>query len=280
MTAQPGRYVPLFPSEMLLRGFDGQPPFLGCGIATDLVVSAWGTLGECQIRPSGRPFDTGDFTNQLKVGWRAFERVRDTNGIPDRDDAQRIHRAMLPGIPDLIPLVSRDFDEVVEALRSDHAVSIACRLSALSVGAEAARYTRADHQMPLVGIANGRTTVQDPMHPPSLRWPGHKVPLSQIEKAAKAIEGGLVLAWKVPIGGWTQAALQSEGIRDRLRDERDRVATLATQVENKEAKVVALRAEVERLQAGQGTDCSGPIAAALETERIAIRELVDDRRTL
>jgi hypothetical protein len=280
VTAQAGRYTPLFPSEMLLRGFDGQPPFLGCGISTDLIVSAWGTLGECQIRPNGRPFDTADFTNQLKVGWRAFERVRDTNGIPDRDDAQRIHRAMLPGIPDLIPLVSRDFDEVVEALRSDHAVSIACRLSALPVGAEAARYTRADHQMPLVGIANGRTTVQDPMHPPSLRWPGHKVPLSQIEKAAKAIEGGLVLAWKVPIGGWTQAALQSEGIRDRLRDERDRVATLATQVENKEAKVVALRAEVERLQAGQGTDCSGPIAAALETERIAIRELVDDRRTL
>jgi hypothetical protein len=280
VTAQAGRYTPLFPSEMLLRGFDGQPPFLGCGISTDLIVSAWGTLGECQIRPNGRPFDTADFTNQLKVGWRAFERVRDTNGIPDRDDAQRIHRAMLPGIPDLIPLVSRDFDEVVEALRSDHAVSIACRLSALPVGAEAARYTRADHQMPLVGFANGRTTVQDPMHPPSLRWPGHKVPLSQIEKAAKAIEGGLVLAWKVPIGGWTQAALQTEGIRDRLRDERDRVATLATQVENKEAKVVALRAEVERLQAGQGTDCSGPIAAALETERIAIRELVDDRRTL
>jgi hypothetical protein len=93
MTVQPGRYVPLFPSETLLRGFDGQPPFLGCGIATDLVVSAWGTLGECQIQPNGRPFDTADFTNQLKVGWRAFERVRDTNGIPDRDDAQRIHRA-------------------------------------------------------------------------------------------------------------------------------------------------------------------------------------------
>jgi hypothetical protein len=280
MTVQPGRYVPLFPSETLLRGFDGQPPFLGCGIATDLVVSAWGTLGECQIQPNGRPFDTADFTNQLKVGWRAFERVRDTNGIPDRDDAQRIHRAMLPGIPDLIPLVSRDFDEVVEALRSDHAISIACRLSALPAGAEAARYTRADHQMPLVGIANGRTTVQDPMHPPSLRWPGHKVPLTQIEKAAKAIENGLVLAWKVPIGGWTQAALQTEGIRDRLRDERDRVAIASAKVEGQTERIARLQAALEACRDGQGNDCSGPIAAALETERIAIRELVDDRRTL
>lgn len=254
MTVNAARFVSLFPSERLLAGFDGQPPFKACGIATDIIVTGYGTLGGSQTKGNGRPFTNDDFTNQLKIGWRAFERVHDSNGIPDRDDMARIHGAMFPGLPDPQPLVSGDFDEVVEALKADYAISMAGRLSVVA-GQTLARFTQADHQFPMVGIANGRTTVQDPMHPPALRWGGHKVPLTQIEKAAKAIGGGTVLAWKVPVGGWTQAALQTEALRDRLRESRERGDFLFTQVENKEAKVVELRARVAQLQAAN-TNCA------------------------
>jgi hypothetical protein len=278
VTAQPGRYVPLFASEMLLRGFDGQPPFLGCGLATDIMCTAWATLGESQIRPTGRPFGSGDFTNQLKVGWRAFERVRDKNGIPDRDDVPRIHRAMFPGLPLPEPLVSNDFDEVVEVMRAGYVVSMAGRLSA--VGQPLSKYTNADHQFPMAELRDGKVTVQDPMHPPQLGWGGHRVPLGQIKTAAAALpDATRVLAWKYPVGGWTQAALATEGLRDRLRDARQEAATLALQVQNKEARIVTLRAELDACQAGQ-VDCSDKVASALERERIIIRDLVDDRRSL
>ena len=261
MTAQPGRYVSLFPSERLLAGFMGQPPFLFCGGSTDVTVTGYGTLGESQTQPNGRPFDTADFTNQMKVGFRAFRRVQDNNGIPDRDDAARIHRAMFPGLPDLIPLVSRDFDEVVESLRADFAVSIAVRLSALPPTSVLRKYTSADHQIPLVGVQNGKSRSQDPMHPPALKWPGHMVPLTQVERAAKAIENGLVLAWKVPIGGWTQAALSTVALRDRIGNLRGEVGALETQLRNKEARLVQTRAELAACRAQNPGDC-GPLVDA------------------
>jgi hypothetical protein len=277
MTVNASRYQPLFPSEQLLRGFANQPPFKGCGIATDLIVSAWGTLGECQIRPNGRPFGNADFTNQLKVGWRAFTRVADSNGIPDTGDAQRIHRSMFPGLPDLIPLVSRDFDEVEEALKADYAISIAVRLSALPVSSPLRKYTSADHQIPLVGLERGKSRRQDPMHPPGLRYAGEMVPLSDVRVAAKAIENGLVLAWKVPIGGWTQERLAVRGIRDELREAREDVAGLTDRIRTKNLAIADLQ---RQLSDAGGADCSNPIAAALETERIAIRDSVDARRSL
>jgi hypothetical protein len=280
MTAQPGRYVPLFASEKLLEGFDGQPPYLGCGIATDIICTAWATLGESQIQPNGRPFDTADFTNQLKVGWRAFEKVRDANGMPDRDDVPRIHKAMFPGLPLPEPLTTNDFDQVVELLRSgDWVVSFAGSLA--NVGLPLAKYTRAPHQFPVADLRAGKVIVQDPMHPPSLRWPGHRVPLAQVEKAGRDLpDRTRVLAWKYPVGGWRAAVQEAEALRDRLRDERDKVVSMSSKVEGQTERIERLQAALEACRDGQGTDCSGPIAAALETERIAIRELVDDRRSL
>jgi hypothetical protein len=275
MTAQPGRYVSLFPSEQMVP-----KPWIGCGVSTDIIVTGYGTLGESQTKANGRPYGRDDLTHDLQVGLRAFHAKPDSNGIPDRGDADRIHSAMFPNLPDLIPLVDRDFDEVVEALRDDaYAVSIATFLPAMPAGLAITRYTRAPHQMPLVGVRNGRTTVQDPMHPPQVGWAGHQVPLQQVEKAAKSFPGaehGLVMAWKVPIGGWTQGTLAIRALRGELREVKIETAA-------KEARIKGLKADLAECQSGQPTppgDCSDKIASALEEERIIIRDMVDDRRSI
>jgi hypothetical protein len=244
-------------------------PWIGCGIASDIVVTAHGTLGESQTRPNGRPYDKGDLTNQLQRGQRAFNARPDSNGIPDRDDAQRIHRAMFPGLPDLIPLLSRDFDEVVEVLRGDdYAVSLAMYLPAMPAGLAITQYTRAPHQSPFVGIENGKSRSQDPMHAPQLSWAGRMVPLTQMQKAAKAFPDspGLVMAWKVPIGGWTQGALAAEAVRDRLREARDDLELSAAQLANKAETIADLKRQLE--QAGN-VDCSDAVAAEHERTLVA-----------
>lgn len=253
MTVSASRYVPLFSSERTVP-----KPWIGCGVVSYEHLVALATLGESQTKPNGRPYTQADLTDRLRVGLRAFHSKPDSNGIPDRDDAGRIMDAMFPWLTrDLIPLVSRDFDEVVEWLKADNVISIALFLAALPAGAAAAKFTRAPHQVTIHGLRNGKTTDIDGMHPPAIRWGGFQVPLGQIEKAAKSFpeSRGLVLAWRAPIGGWTQAALQTEALRKTLRDERDKVAVLTTQRDNKERKVVELRKEIVRLTAA-GSDCA------------------------
>ncbi len=273
MTAQPGRYTPLFISETVVPR-----PWIGCGIVTDIHVTARATLGESQTKPNGRPYKQADLKDQLEVGLRAFTRVADSNGIPDRDDAQRIHRAMFPGLPDLIPLLSRDFDEVVEALRpGEWAVSIALYLPAMPAGLAVTRYTRAPHQVGLHEVVNGTTNVLDGMHPPSLTWAGHRVPLSQIERAAKAFPDsrGLVMAWKAPVAGWTQEALAVEAAKDRIATLRAEKSALETQVANKVETIADLRAQLAN--AGN-VDCSGAVAAEHERTLVAAIEKLEAMR--
>jgi hypothetical protein len=186
---------------------------------------------------------------------------------------------MFPGLPLPEPLTTNDFDQVVELLRSgDWVLSFAGRLA--NVGLPLARYTRADHQFPLADLRSGRVVIQDPMHPPSLRWPGHRVPLGQVEKAGRDLpDQTRVLAWKYPIGGWRAAVQEAEGVRARLRDERDRTAILSSKVEGQTERIESLRARVAELEAGQGTDCSGPIASAWERSHVEAIAFHDRKRT-
>jgi len=281
VTVNADRYVPLFASEKLLAGFDGQPPFKGCGLSAAITCTGYATLGESQTKGNGRPFDSADLTNQLKVGWRAFEKVRDSNGIPDRDDAIRIHRAMFDGIPDPIPVAERDFDEIVEMLRAGWAISVACRLSVLPQSSPLRKYTSADHQIPLVGFAKGRSRRQDPMHAPSLRYAGEWVPLDHVRIAAKAIGNGEALAWRYPVGGWTQAALATEALRDRVRELRETSEALRVQLDDKDGRIVQLKADLAACRQAPG-DC-GPLvdnakAAAWESFGQKAVKAVDDLR--
>jgi hypothetical protein len=265
--------LPYFASEKLLAGFDGQPPFKGCGISADWAATALATDNESAFvkgRPKGKAHRTAD----LKRGWRAFEKVRDTNGIPDTDDAVRIHRAMFPDLPDPAQFRTRDFAEVIDRLDRGFAVSIALRLSALPASSPLRRFTSADHQATLYGRRGEQTRLIDPMHDHSDKYIGEMVPLSHVKTAARAIESGLILTWLFPIGGWTAAA----AARKDLRDARAAITSLTDRVEDRNRTVRALTEEVrilkERLDGRD--DCEDEITAAIADLREKVNVVFDE----
>jgi hypothetical protein len=259
--------LPYFASEKLLSGFDGQPPFKGCGLSADWAATALATDNESAFvkgRPKGKAHRTAD----LKRGWRAFTRVADSNGIPDTGDMGRIHAAMFPGLPQPTAFNTRDFAEVIERLDRDFAISIALRLSALPASSPLRKYTSADHQVTLYGRRGPDTRRIDPMHDHSDKYIGEMVPLAHVKTAARAIEGGLILTWLYPIGGWTAVA----AARKDLRDARAAITSLTDRVEDRNRTVRALTEEVrilkERLDGRD--DCADEIAFAID----ALREKV------
>ena len=239
----PALYRLNFHSQLLLPG----PPFRGCGVASDANATDLATLGESTRNRFGATKGRLGRRKTLKQGWRAFKQVADSNGIPDVDDLVRIHRGMYPGLPDPEHLRTRDFGQVRDALDSGHAVSIALRLSALGATNPVDR-TSADHQV-VVYRRQGAYLAVGPFRPHSNRYIGHHVKLGPVEKAAKAIEKGLVLAWLYPLGGWTQARLATRASLDTVRQLRAATKALEARVGRKDDRLATLREDKARLRA-------------------------------
>ncbi len=223
---------PMFDSERLLEGFDGQPPFKACGISAGVTGTNLATTNEASII-RGWPMGKALRTARLKTGWRAFEKVHDSNGIPDTDDAIRIHRAMFPTLPDPIQVQTRDRKLVRHHLDEGNALSMAFRLSALPARSGWRQYTSADHQMTMWDLVNAKVTRQDPMHPHSDKYRGERLSLDEGLDAAEAIENGLILYWLYPIGRWTQARLRTLELQEDNQNLAAKVATLKIALGNR-----------------------------------------------
>lgn len=257
---------PIFSSERLLAGFANQPPFLFCGGSSDTIATALATDNEA-LAPDGWPMDRAERTELLKRGWRAFTRVADSNGIPDRDDMIRIHRAMFPSLPDPIPVATRDRKQVRDDLDAGNALSIALRLSALPAASKWRQYTSADHQAVIWDRDNATVRRMDPMHAHSNTYRGERLVLDQGLDAAEAIEDGLILYWLYPIGGWTRERLRTQELRQDKR-------ALVLEVAAKDKRIARLKAELEACQ--DGTPQPGPTPESVwersHVEAIAFHE--------
>ncbi len=276
---------PWFWSERLLEGFGGQPPFKGCGISADTTGTTLATDNEAALNGAGRFKSKAQRTEDLRTGWRAFTRVADSNGIPDTGDMIRIHRAMFPNLPDPDQLHTRDWSEVVDRLDAGFAVSIALRLSVLPASSPLRRYTSADHQFTMYGRKGDRTQRPDPMHVHSDSYVGEWVPLAHVREAAKAIEGGLVLTWLYPIGGWTQAKLRTAQLRDQLGEARTRLATLEARIDEKtrilrerDQDIVEFKEQVAALEReiAEGSNGDAAVAAFVDIVKDKFPEFLDD----
>jgi len=282
MTATAGRYRPNDYSERLLAVLPSQPPYLGCGISTILHGIDMSTLGEFSTTPAGRLKNKRQRTADMVRGWRTFKRVPDSNGIPDTDDYERIHRAVAPSLPLPDKLWTRNRSDVIDQLKAGMAVSIAVRLRIFGA-TNPIDFTTADHQVLIWGTpVDGEVNVMGPMRPYSTTYHGHRAPLHLVFRAAEAINGGLILTWLTPIGGWTQASLGADKLADRiatLRSDRNAAERIA---DNRQARLVALRAELAVIKETQPSDCDPLIdnahAAAHESAHVQSIEWHEEQR--
>ena len=259
MAATVNAFRPNLYSEWLLP----QRPLIGCGISTICHANDMGSLGEFTVMPNGQLKGTRQRLKDLMTGYRAFKRVPDSNGIPDTDDYLRIHQA-ISDYPLPERMWTRSWDDVMDQLKArDVAVSIAVRLSVLG-SRNTIDQTTADHQVLLWGIEpNGQTNAMGPMRAVSRTrgYHGHKALLSEVRKAARAIEGGLILTWLSPIGEWTEKALALEKQQDRiaaLRKERNEAEATA---DVRRTRLVALRAEIVTLRENAPPGDCAPLVA-------------------
>lgn len=278
MGATKGLIAPWFYSEWLLSGMFGQPPLLGCGVSTICHGAGIATGNESAMGRNGRLLTKAARKATLVKGFRAFLRVADSNGIPDRDDHVRISQAMFPDLPLPASISTPSWDDVMDLMKSGFAVSLALRLRVLG-SRNSIDLTTADHQTLFWSPRkDGKVKAIGPMRQHSDRYAGHLAELSEVRQAAKAIvPSGNILGWRYPILGWTQAKLQTKELRAEVADAKRRAAKLESRIVNKDGTIATLRERVAELVAGTPVDCGTLVRDALRAERQAIIESIEAR---
>jgi hypothetical protein len=284
MSATVDAYRPPLASEWVLgkKPRPNNPPsLLGCGVSSAWHQSAIASLGETTIRPDGKAKGLAIIKAELERGWKAFKRLPDENGIPDTNDYVRIQRAM-HDVPKVEQLVTRDWDLVMDHAKADEVISIAVRLSIFGTR-NSIDLTDADHQVVIWGPAGAAFWVMGPMRKHSRTYRGHRAPISDLRKAAKAINGGQVLAWTVPIGAWTQGALLEQKLHARIGNLRDDRNEAEAALKPALAAVARLKRRIEELEGGTPGDCTELVAnaraAAHESAHVKSIEWHEEQRT-
>jgi len=267
----PISYSPYFVSERVLGTVPGCG-FTFCRGASDWNATGFATLGESAIADDGHPKSTTERKRDLQRGING-------TGAPTRcsfntSHVAGYHGAMFPDLPMPIKVVTEDFgDDLWSHLGSgpsigDYVISIALDLSVLPGVSPLRQYTGpVGHQVVLWKRRSGAAKVLDPMRPQSGSYTGDWVSRSQIVKAAKAIEEGLVIAELYPIGQWTREAMLRRKKNGRISDLEDRVGIVQAQRDAFEAQLAEAQGEVEDAQSALATvrqDVLGEGQQALE----------------
>jgi hypothetical protein len=266
----PGRYRVPFTSERLLPAIPGVG-FNGCRVASAYMASAIATAGESMTTPQGT----------LKTpALRAHDlhRMRKATGEPQRDSFNTSHMADFQRALGL-PTPERWTGTFEELWDDDAAFTIAgdpshiAGASTLEALAAERGWTGASHELVLLpGKRSTHGTVMDPMRSQAGTYHGDRIPkaeLRQFMQSADLDAGGKPVAERYVPGEWTAEAMTRRRMAARI----DSIEDDAARTERR------LRERIEQLETGN-TDCGNPIAAALERERVTIRDLVDARRSL
>jgi hypothetical protein len=119
--------------------------------------------------------------------------------------------------------------------------------------------------------------VDDPYRPGGKQLRGEWIAGRQVRQFAfRDSDSTLTAVWVERYGAWTAESLARRRLGKRIDRVKEEAATAAKQAARTEGR---LRARIAELKAGGPVDCAPEIAEALDAERIAIRDLVEARRT-
>jgi hypothetical protein len=119
--------------------------------------------------------------------------------------------------------------------------------------------------------------VDDPFRPGGRHLRGEWIAARQVRQFAFCdSDSTLTAVWVERYGAWTAERLMARR-KDRHIDRiEETAAEAAKEAEHTER---SLRARIAQLEAGSPVDCAPAVADALDADRVAIRDLVDARRT-
>ena len=235
-------YVPLLVSEKLSPNTEGKYDLCRAAVLAMLVNA--GTNGEWMTKPNGKRWGRKQIRQLLK-------NMRRATGDLSRGYYNQSHvPAFLRGAgwrSDVYEQQNVPFASIVDGLRTGKwNYELAGDVKHTALDSPLRRYVNPNvgHDIALIRLSKDEQRIGfiDPMTPPgrrALRW----APVNHFRQFASAFKtgSGNVIAGRVRKGSLTDANMVRKNLAMAIDNARGRVVELETTIDNKQAKVIALR---------------------------------------
>ena len=174
-----------------------------------------------------------------------------------------------------------DFKTLVALLQDRHLAVLAGNPSHIDGPSPLKRVGDVGHAIALLRARQRKDgleiLVDDPYRPGGKHLRGEWIAAKQVRQFAfRDSDSTLTAVWVERYGAWTAESLARRRLAKRIDRIEEEAATAAKQAARTEQR---LRARIAQLEAGGPVDCTPVVAEALDAERVAIRDLVEARRT-
>ena len=280
----PGVYLPPHTSQLATKlSADGVDDCLVC---STLALVNGASLGEATRTPAGHEPSTVVLV-QTAVRMRKSLDDPDTatheqqRGPLPASAAGRMVALLWPAYPTL-RTDDIDFKTLVALLLDRHIAVLAGNPSHIKGPSPLKRVGDVGHAIALLRARQRKDgleiLVDDPFRPGGKHLRGEWLPAKQIRQFAfRDSDSTLTAMWVERYGAWTAESLARRRLGERIDRIEEEAATAAKQAARIEQR---LRARIAQLEAGTPVDCTRAMAEALDAERLAIRDLVEARRSV
>ena len=279
----PGKHLPPHASQLATRlSADGVDDCLVC---STLALVNGASLGEATRTPAGHEPTTAALVRTAVRMRRKLDdpdtatREQQSGPLP-ASAAGRMVALMWPAYPTL-RTDDIDFKALVALLLDRHIAVLAGNPAHIEGPSPLKRVGDVGHAIALLRARERRDglgiLVDDPYRPGGKHLRGEWLPARQVRRFAfRDSDSTLTAVWVERYGAWTAERLIARRKDRRIDRIEESAAAAAREAERSEQR---LRARIRELEAGGPVDCGPVVAEALGAERVAIRDLVEARRT-
>ncbi len=279
----PAKYLPPHTSQLATKlSADGIDDCLVC---STLALVNGASLGEATRTPAGHEPSTSAL---VRTAVRMRNKLDDPNtatkeqqrGPLPASAAGQMVALVWPAYPTL-GTDDIDFKGLVAFLLDRHIAVLAGNPSHIEGPSPLKRVGDVGHAIALLRARQRKDglelLVDDPYRPGGKHLRGEWIPGKQVRQFAfRDSDSSLTAVWVERYGAWTAESLARRRLARRIDRIEEDAANAAKQAGHTEQR---LRARITQLEAGSPVDCAPVVAEALDAERVAIRDLVEARRT-
>jgi hypothetical protein len=279
----PARYLPPHTSQLATKlTADGVDDCLVC---STLALVDGASLGEATRTLQGREPTTAAL---VRTAVRMRRKLDDPDTATHEQQrgplppsaAGRMVALMWPAYPTL-RTDDLDFKTLVSLLQNRHIAVLAGNPSHITGPSPLKRVGDVGHAIALLRARQRKDgleiLVDDPFRAGGKHLRGEWLPAKQVRQFAFGdSDSTLTAVWVERYGAWTAESLARRRLARRIDRIEEEAATAAKQAARTEQR---LRARIAELETGSPVDCGPVVAEALDAERVAIRDLVEARRS-